>query len=233
MSKIQYKYGSKTIEAEIVYSNRKTIDLRVFPEGNIIITAPENSDIENILEKVKPKSKWIVQQQRTFELYKPFTTERLYIAGETHRYLGRQYKLVINPTKGKPCVKLSKGLMIVETNNTENIEKYIINDYKKRATVIFESILKDVLNEFPQFKKFNIVLKHKFMKKRWGSCSTDGKILLNTELIKANKACIEYVIIHELCHLVVPNHSKDFYMLINKILPEWEKLKNKLESSLA
>lgn len=232
MEKIQYKYGSRTIEAEVAYSSRKTIDLRVFPEGNILITAPENTEIEKILEKVKPKSRWVVQQQRTFELYKPFATERLYIPGETHRYLGRQYKLVVNSSKGKPNIKLSKGLMVVETNSI-NVEKIIISYYKKRATEIFNSILKEIIVEFVQFKDYEISLNHRFMKKRWGSCSIDGNILLNTELIKASKACIEYVIIHELCHLVFPNHSKDFYNLLSKLLPDWERLKNKLEITLA
>lgn len=233
MEKVQYKYGSRVIEVEIRYSNRKTIDLRVFPEGNVLITAPENTEVEKILEKVKPKSKWVVQQQRTFELYKPFATERLYIPGETHRYLGRQYKLVVNFSKRKPSIKLSKGLMIVETKDMPNIEKTIISYYKKRATEIFDSILKEMMIEFVQFKDYEISLKHRFMKKRWGSCSTDGNILLNTELIKASKACIEYVIIHELCHLVFPNHSKDFYNLLNHLLPNWESLKNKLEVTLA
>lgn len=233
MEKIQYRYGSRIIEANVAYSNRKTIDLRVFPEGNVLITAPENTEIGKILEKVKPKSRWVVQQQRTFELYRPFTTERLYIPGETHRYLGRQYKLVVNSLKGKPNIKLIKGLMIVETNDSINIEKTIITYYKNRATVVFESILRKLLVEFSQFESYEISLKHRFMKKRWGSCSTDGNILLNTELIKASRACIEYVIIHELCHLVFPNHSKDFYNLLNNLLPDWEKLKKKLETSLA
>ncbi|MDF2930840.1 MAG: family peptidase [Chryseobacterium sp.] len=233
MEKVQYKYGSRIIDAEVTYSNRKTIDLRVFPEGNVLITAPENTDIEKILEKVKPKSKWIVHQQRIFELYKPFATERLYIPGETHRYLGRQYRLVVNSSKGKPIVKLSKGLMIVETKYSIDVEKTIISYYKKRATEIFNSILKEIMVKFVQFKNYDISLNHRFMKKRWGSCSTDGNILLNTELIKASKACIEYVIIHELCHLIFPNHSKDFYNLLSKLLPDWEKLKNKLEVSLA
>ena len=97
--KIEYKYGKKNIEAEVIYSDRKTIDLRIFPEGNIQITVPKNTSIEKVIEKVKPKSKWILQQQRTFELFRPFAKERLYIPGETHLYLGRQYKLVINKTE--------------------------------------------------------------------------------------------------------------------------------------
>lgn len=71
------------------------------------------------------------------------------------------------------------------------------------------------------------------MEKRWGSCTRNGKITLNTELVKAPKACIEYVMVHELCHLAIRNHTKDFYDLQAKLLPDWQKWKEKLEKTLA
>ena len=231
--KIEYKYGKKNIEAEVIYSDRKTIDLRIFPEGNIQITVPKNTSIEKVIEKVKPKSKWILQQQRTFELFRPFAKERLYIPGETHRYLGRQYKLVINKTEqNKTDINLGKGLFTITTKN-DNIELIIQKFYKSKADIIFKELLDQLLSRFPQFNTYDIRLTHRFMKKRWGSCSMNGNILLNTELIKANKACIEYVILHELCHLIHPNHSKDFYRILTEVLPSWEKIKLNLERSLS
>lgn len=231
--KIEYKYGKKNIEAEVIYSDRKTMDLRIFPEGNIQITVPKNTSIEKIVEKVKPKSKWILQQQRTFELFRPFAKERLYIPGETHLYLGRQYKLVINKTEqDKTNTNLGKGLFTITTKN-DNIELIIQKFYKSKADIIFKELLGQLLSQFPQFNRFDITLTHRFMKKRWGSCSMNGNILLNTELIKANKACIEYVILHELCHLIHPNHSKDFYKTLTEVLPSWEKIKLNLERSLS
>lgn len=233
MKEIDFKYGNRLIRADLQYSDRKSIGLRVFPEGNILITAPTNISVEKIIEKVKPKSKWIIAQQRAFELYKPFTTERKYIAGETHRYLGRQYKLVINKIeRGKTTVSLAKGLMTITTPK-DNIEKIILDFYKDRAGAIFDEILESLKQKFPQFNAFETLLSHKYLKKRWGSCSINGSILLNTELIKASKACIEYVILHELCHLIHPNHSKEFYQLLKHLFPNWEKVKNKLEQSIA
>ncbi len=70
------------------------------------------------------------------------------------------------------------------------------------------------------------------MSKRWGSCTPLGKIILNVELIKASKGCVEYVVTHELCHLVHHNHTKEFYNLLTRILPSWKKWKDKLEYSL-
>lgn len=233
MMKLEYTYGRKRIEAEIIYSNRKTIYLRVFPEGNVLITAPENTSVELILEKIKPKSKWLIQQQRTFELYKPFTTERIYAPGETHRYLGRQYKLVIKKKeKGISVISLKNGLFSITTKNN-NIEAIIQSFYNLKAKTIFAEILKNLLVEFPQFNKYEINVSQRFMRKRWGSCSMDGSIILNTELVKASKACIEYVVLHELCHLIHPNHSKEFYNTLTSLMPNWEKLKLKLERDLA
>ena len=154
--KIEYKYGKKNIEAEVIYSDRKTIDLRIFPEGNIQITVPKNTSIEKVIEKVKPKSKWILQQQRTFELFRPFTKERLYTPGETHRYLGRQYKLVINKTEqNKTDINLGKGLFTITTKN-DNIEQIIQKFYKSKADIIFRELLDQLLSQFPQFNTYNI-----------------------------------------------------------------------------
>ncbi|TDQ78340.1 M48 family metallopeptidase [Sphingobacterium yanglingense] len=231
--RIEYSYGKRKIEAEILYSNRKTIDLRVFPEGNVLITAPEGTELSTIIERVKPKSKWLMTQLRTFELYRPFTRERLYVPGETHRYLGRQYKLVINrKDKGNTVINLSKGLFTINTAS-DNIEAIIQKFYKSKAEEVFDELLQKLLGQYPQFKVYEITLSHRFMKKRWGSCSMDGKILLNTELVKASKSCIEYVMLHELCHLIEQNHSKQFYALISDLLPNWQKVKEKLERDLA
>ena len=71
------------------------------------------------------------------------------------------------------------------------------------------------------------------MEKRWGSCTRNGKITLNPEMIKAPKACIEYVMVHELCHLVHHNHTRDFYDLQSRMFPDWQKWKDKLEKTLA
>lgn len=234
MKQIEYKYGRKIIKAGLKYSNRKTIDLRVFPEGNIEITAPYNTNIEIVLEKVKNKSKWIINQQKTFELFKPYSTERMYVPGETHRYLGKQYKLHVEINKFHiPRVLFSKGQLIVYSKYNGDVKKHLRNFYSDKATIIFNEILNKILDEFSLFNDYEINLKHRYLTKRWGSCSKNGKILLNTELIKASKSCIEYVLLHELCHLRHPNHSKAFYNMLNELMPDWERLKLKLEKDLS
>lgn len=219
---LEYTYGRKRIEAEVIYSNRKNIDLRVFSEGKVLKTVPEGLSIETILEKVKLKSKWVMFQLKAIELYRPFTIERLYIPGETHRYLGRLYKLVVNKKdKGNSTINLRKGLFTINTSS-DNIEMIIHKFYKSKADVLFRELMDNLLNRFKVFKNYEIILNNRFMKKWWGNCSTDSRILINTELIKASKPCIEYVIMYEFCHLIEPNHSKKFYSLLTDFLPNWE-----------
>ena len=128
-------------------------------------------------------------------------------------------------------VKIYCGKMIVYTNNSapQNIEKIITKFYKKQAELVFTEIFNNCLKLHKQFVIRNSKFIIRNFKMRWGSCTKAGKIILNTALIKAPKASIEYVIIHELCHLIHYNHNKDFYALQNKLYPNWEKWKEKLE----
>jgi predicted metal-dependent hydrolase len=101
--------------------------------------------------------------------------------------------------------------------------------YRERAKIKFAEIAESIIQ---RFKKYNVELTSLYiqnMKNRWGSCTPKGKIILNTELIKAPKPCIEYVITHELCHLVHQRHTHAFYDLLTAEMPDWERWKNKLE----
>ena len=189
------------------------------------------SDIE---EKLKLKSKWILKQQDQFETYRPGITERKYLNGETHLYLGRQYLLQVIKAES-PSVKLYRGKMFVYTKDTDPkaVEKIIKIWYRHKATQISDKTLTDQINLFDQYNITKPEIEIKWMAKRWGSCTCNGKITLNTELVKAPKACIEYVMVHELCHLVIRNHTKDFYDLQAKLFPDWQKWKEKLEKTLA
>jgi predicted metal-dependent hydrolase len=113
------------------------------------------------------------------------------------------------------------------------LEKQLQQWYRQRASIIFEEMLEEVLPKFKRYKIQKPALVKRKMSKRWGSCTPTGKIILNTELIKAPKGSIEYVVIHELAHLVHHNHTKPFFDLLSRILPDWKKWKNRLEYCLA
>lgn len=118
-------------------------------------------------------------------------------------------------------------------NKTALPKKILDQWYKEKAKSHFKDTLDNIL---PLFKKYRIShpeIQIRNMPKRWGSCTPHGKVILNPELVKAPKGSIEYVIIHELCHLVHHNHTKAFYDLQAQMMPDWKKWKEKLEYSLA
>ena len=159
------------------------------------------------------------------------TPPRKYINGETHLYLGRQYKLRVEKATNN-SVKLYRGRLIIMRKENSSAKNLLSDWYKEKASVYFEESLKNIL---PRFARYNInqpELQVRNMATRWGSCTPNGKVILNPELIKAPKGSIEYVIIHELCHLIHHNHTRAFYDLQETIMPEWKKWKERLENTL-
>lgn len=225
------KYGKKEISYELIFQDRKTLGIKVFPEGSVKVYAPSETTNEKIEEKVKEKARWILKQQNEFLSYHPLTPARKYVNGETHLYLGRQYLLhselsLINE------VKLYRGKLIVQHKSNSKVETILKKWYKEKAKEHFELLLEQKLNLFVKYEFERPELVIRTMNKRWGSCTSNGKIILNPELIKAPKGSIEYVMVHELCHLVHHNHTKAFYVLQEKLMPDWKKWKTKLEYSL-
>ena len=227
-------YGSKSIEYNLSFATRKSLGIKVLPDGLVKVIAPNDTSIIDINKKVKLKANWILKQQAFFCSYKPNTPTRKFVNGETHLYLGKQYRLQIIEDAINE-IKIYRGAMIIKTkkNNPEYLEKKLNDWYKEKAILHFEELLNSSLEKFNKFKIEKPILEIRLMQKRWGSCTKSGKIILNTELIKAPKGSVEYVITHELCHLIHHNHNKDFYNLQNRILPDWEKWKEKLEQTLS
>lgn len=235
MSEINTKYsiefGTQTISYDLTFQDRKTLGIRVFPDCSVKVIAPFETTDEKVLAKLKEKAPWILKQQRDFLSYHPLTPERRYVSGETHLYLGRQYKLRIEEGS-KDEIKLYRGKILL-IKKANSVAKNILNIwYKEKANYHFKECFQNVL---PLFKKYNLNVPQFTIRKmstRWGSCTPNGKIILNPELIKASKGCIEYVIIHELCHLVHHNHTRAFYEVQESIMPDWKKWKERLERML-
>lgn len=226
------QFGSKIIKYQVSFSERKTLGITITPDLDIFVKAPVNTTQEKIKEKVKNRAPWIIKQQSYFLGFFPKTPQRKYITGETHLYMGRQFLLKVSQAK-KNEVKYKGGYIEILTNKKSKAGTLLNQWYKERAKIKFAEIAEPLII---RFKKYNIEptsLYVQEMKRRWGSCTPKGKIILNPELIKAPRPCIEYVILHELCHLVHHNHTKKFIDLQNKEMSDWEKWKNKLENLLA
>jgi predicted metal-dependent hydrolase len=226
------QFGSKTIEFTLQYAERKSLGISVTPEMEVLVNAPVNATIEKVLTKVKLKAPWIIKQQSYFLSFGPKAPAKKYVGGESHLYLGREYRLKLAIGK-KEEVHYKGAFIEVTTMNKSNTKALLNKWYRERAKLKFAEIAEPFIQ---RFKKYDVEPKGIYiqeMPKRWGSCTPKGKIILNPELIKAPKGCIEYVIIHELCHLIHPNHSNRFIELQTKEMPDWEKWKNKLEVLLS
>ncbi len=229
----ELKFGNRIISYELTFGDRKTMGVKVYPDCSVKVAAPLDTPFDKIKTKLKSRAPWIVKQQNEFLSYHPLTPKRKFINGETHLYLGRQYRLKIEKSNFKNDIKLYGGRFLVYRMKGEKVETILKQWYREKAEIHFNDILQQ---KWPLFQKYNILypeLQIRKMAKRWGSCTAKDKIILNPELIKAPKGSIEYVIIHELCHLVHHNHTRTFYALQRKMMPDCEKWKERLEYSLA
>lgn len=227
-------YGRKTIEYSLFYSKRKTLEISVHPDSTIIVKAPIDSDILLIEQKISKRARWILRQLNYFKQFIPKTPERCYINGETHLYLGKQYRLRI-AQGNENSVKLSRGIFQIncrEEPTPEITKKLLQKWYLEKAWLQFNDSMDRCWSKFNSFTYTKPAISIKRMQKRWGSLSDKGTVTLNTDLVKAPKECIDYVVIHELCHLKYHDHSKEFYKLLDSVTPGWEKIKHKLELSL-
>jgi len=228
---ISVKYGTREIIFSLSYAKRKTLQIAVNPDMSVNVTAPENASISEIKHKILKRSRWILKQQIYFEQFLPRTPAREYVSGETHLYLGRHYLLRIRKSSIN-SVKLIGGellVSVIDIDNKQSAIQLLTKWYYKHSKDKFEGAIKKYLPSFKQFNLESPSWEIKRMAKRWGSCTSKGKILFNPELIKAPVKCIEYVTVHELCHLMHHSHNKDFYYLQTQIMPNWEKWKKRLE----
>lgn len=228
----EIKYGSTTIKYNLEFKERKTLGITVTPEMKVIVKAPELSSVEKVREKVKKRAPWILNQQSYFLSFHPRISERKYISGETHFYLGRQYLLKVQEGNHNE-VKYLGGSIEVITKSKRDAGKLLNYWYRERGRIKFPEIAAPIIEKFRKYGVEPKGVQLHDMPTRWGSCTPKGKIILNPELIKAPKPCIEYVVTHELCHLVERNHTKAFFELQSKEMPDWKKWKDKLENLLA
>lgn len=228
-------YGKESIPFDILFLNRKTMEIAVHPDQRVVVKAPSGTDIEIIKERLIKRARWIKRQQNYFGQFAPRTPARWYVGGETHLYLGRQYRLKIGAGEINQ-VKLVKGFFVITVNGDqapEHVKPLLDKWYAQKASDRFQEILDRCLPEFQRMGISAPKLSIRRMKTRWGSLSPKGTLTLNVELIRAPKECIEYVITHELCHLKHRQHDASFYRLLEQRMPDWERRKHKLELALA
>ncbi len=226
----QVRWGRTLIPFSCQFSERKTLAISVHPDLSVSIKAPLETETEVIRARVLKRAAWIQRQWREFELYLPKQPPRRYINGETHRYLGRQYRLRAE-VGGVDAVKCLRGYFRVTLRDEPTpvlVAKRLNSWYRERARKIFHERLEVCWHKATREGVQKPPIRIQKMTNRWGSCSKSGRIILNLELIKAPKECIDYVIMHELCHLREQHHGPRFWCLLGKLMPDYAERRRKL-----
>ena len=191
------------------------------PDSAVQIRAPQGASLDAIAQKVQKKASWIVEKQDWFAKFPKAPPPMQYLGGETHLYMGRRYRLKIE--KGNCCeVKIDGGFIRVVASDIRpaTVKKIFEEWLRERAKMQFENVFQTYAARFSS-PIGPVRLQIRDMKTRWGSLSKGGILTLNIRLIAAPKECIEYVVVHELCHLKEPNHSERFYKLMDTYYPRW------------
>ena len=205
--------------------------VHVHPNGLVEVVTPADTTLTEAKLALRKRAQWVSKHLREIENRRAGVLEREYVSGETVFYLGRRYSLKVKQSDDPQPVKLLRGKVCINlaVPNRSTVKATLDSWYQHRAKIMFARRIEVVCERLPWIKQ-TPPLTVRAMKTQWGSCSPSGRIALNPHLIKTPTRCIDYVIIHELCHLKEHNHSPQFYRLLSRAMPEWQKVKITLDS---
>lgn len=222
------QFGNEKIPYELCWSNkRKTLGISV-QSDKVVVTAPERTTEEEMNKLLMKKAPWIRKQLQEYEEILPFIQERNFLPGEKLPYLGRLYRLkVIKEVHlQKSSFRFQQGKFIANVPNSLNETDYrrvLYPLYKKWVIAKATKFTQTRLNRFTiKLREKPAHIQIKEQKQRWGSCTPDGKILLNWRIFSAPTSVVDYILVHELAHLKNMDHSTEFWNTIKIILPNYE-----------
>lgn len=221
------------IEVQVQRKMIKNLHLSVCPpDGNVRVSAPMTMSNDNIRLAIVSRLSWIKRQQRDFS-EQARQSERRFISGECHYFLGKRYRLALVDAGGKHEITALKSgklrMRVHPATTTENKEKLLNHWYRDQLKQIIPELLakwEPVIGR--EASHWGI----KKMKTKWGSCNIGQKrIWLNLELAKKPPECLEYILVHELIHLLERSHNERFRALLTQFLPDWERRRKLLNTS--
>ena len=214
------------VEYQVKYSNRKTLNISVERDRSIIVRAPHHLSEEKIDEIVQSKKQWIKEKLNHTQKYPIIAENKEFISGETLMYLGKNYQLLVvdEVIEG---VKFDHRFKISRSNQpkaNELFKAWYLSQALKKIEPLAKRYAKNLGVEYNQFKTSE-------MKYRWGSCTPANNIIFNWRIIKAPMYVVEYLVAHELVHLIEANHTPRFWNILSIQVPTYEKSKNWLKKN--
>jgi len=221
---LSFNYGDSTIRFFPEYSpRRKTIQIAVEAPGEVIVTAPEGRTDDEVIQVVSQKSKWITQQLYLMKDIRFQPVLREFVNGESLLYLGRNYRLdlQLDPDLIRPVILLSNGVFTIKTKSyaPEYLRPFMIDWYKQKGLQRIKSRIRIYTIKL-DVKPTEIHIKDQ--KKRWGSCTKDNILYFNWRCALAPTGIADYIVAHELCHLIEKSHSARFWTLLRTVMPDYD-----------
>ncbi len=223
-------------EYDLVRSARRTLAMHVKSDATLVVRAPSPMPLSEIEAWIAKKARWIETHQKKFKARK--TRPLTYQGGEKHLFIGQKYPLKLTRAR-RGGVTLEDGVFFITTpdpGDRQRTERLLKAWYKAEAETLFEDRLSALFPLMEEklagkgYKKPS--LKLRWMKRQWGNLHTKGVMTLNIKLVRAPTELLDYVIIHELCHLEHMNHGKGFKALLGELMPDWKHKKKALEKYL-
>lgn len=218
--KPEYRDGNGFI-AEIIRTNRrKSADIRV-EDGSVSVIVPTNTSPERIDQLLAAKRSWIREKIILHRESAPASNKQ-YVSGEAFAYLGRNYRLKVERGNFAP-VKLVNGRLLVTipqgNEQPHMVRNALVRWYKRQA----QQKLADKVERFaPMVGVEHTGVGIKTFRSRWGSCTAKGKLEFNWQIMMAPNRMVDYVVIHELCHLIRHDHSPEFWREMARVMPDYQ-----------
>lgn len=216
----------RAVDCEIKRSRRKTVAIYVYPDSRVEIRVPLLYNVNNVEPFLVKHSRWLFN--RLDSKNNNNIIPKRFVDGELHYFLGKQYPIKVN-VSSKNSVVFKDDVIYISTKSLELVERLLDRWYLEQAKRVYQEIATPLIRQMEKYNVAPTTFAIKKMKTRWGSCSRKGNISLNLHLIKLSEQCIKEVILHELCHLVHFNHSKEFYALMTAEMPDWKNWKKELK----
>jgi predicted metal-dependent hydrolase len=214
------------IEYQIKYSNRKTLNISVERDRSIVVRAPHYLTADKIDQIVQSKRQWIKEKFNHTQKYPLITENKEFVSGETLMYLGKNYQLLIVDEE-IAGIEFDQRFKISKFNQpkaNDLFKKWYLSQALKKIEPLATKYAKSLGVKYNQFKTSE-------MKYRWGSCTPANNIIFNWRIIKAPMYVLEYLVAHELVHLIEDNHTPRFWNILSIQVPNYEKAKNWLKKN--
>lgn len=223
-------HGSRRIPYQLHLRKRKGLRISVTPRMEVRVFAPRRAPRRWIESAIRQRASWIAETLDRVAECDVLSTPSTYSAGESIRLAGANYRLVVtNGRKASPEILLDAVVVpLPDPTDISTLSRVVTKWYREQAARLFDQSLARCL---PALKEFGVVkptVRIRDMRSRWGSCSSDGRVTLNLKLAMTPEAAIDYVVMHELCHLVHHDHSKRYYALLERCMPDWNERRRSL-----